>query len=147
MKILAFRSLTTGFAIAVMGVATNACSQRSGGQEAAGTDAISDQDTYSSAAGSDGRLTIDEFRTAESRIITSLDRDANGDLSAAELSAMAEGRRRGWLMYDVGGDGILSATDLQGAMAPKFTMRDRNQDGAIARDEIPDGTPAGGFLF
>ena len=147
MKVFAIRTVTTAIAVAIMGSATVACSQRGGGGDAANTIVIDDAAVFSSAAGNDGILTIDEFRTAMGGIITSLDKDANGDLSAAELAALPEGRRAGWTMYDVGGDGSLSATDLQAAMAPKFLMRDRNQDGAVTRDEIPDGTPAGGFLF
>jgi hypothetical protein len=29
----------------------------------------------------------------------------------------------------------------------KFTMRDKNYDAALVVDEIPEGTPASGFLF
>ena len=86
MKILAIRPVTTAIAVTVMGVATIACSQRGAGAEAANTIVINDVDAFSSAAGNDGRLTIDEFRTAMGGIVTSLDKDANGDLSAAELA-------------------------------------------------------------
>jgi hypothetical protein len=132
----------------MMLLAVGACAQRADEQnKATGTIVTNDVAAVRSGAGADGRLTLDEFRVVAGSMITALDTDANGALSAAELAALPEGRRRGWTMYDGDGDGTLTAAELQTAMAPKFTMRDRNHDGAITPDEIPDGTPAGGFLF
>ena len=135
-------------ATGMMLLLAGACSQGAGEQnKAAGTIVTNDVAAVRSGAGADGRLTLDEFRVVAGSMIGALDSDANGALSAAELAALPEGRRGGWTMYDGDGDGTLAAAELQAAMAPKFTMRDRNHDGAITPDEIPDGTPAGGFLF
>jgi hypothetical protein len=124
-----------------------ACSPGAEKNKAAGTIVTNDIAAAQFGAGADGRLTFDEFRVVSRSMITALDTDANGSLSTAELAAIPEGRRGGWTMYDIDSDGVLTAAELEARMGPKFTMRDGNHDQAITRDEIPDGTPAGGFLF
>lgn len=132
---------TTGLLLIV------ACSPGAEQNNATGTIVTNDIAAAQAGAGSDGRLTLEEFRVVSRSMITALDTDANGALSTVELAAIPEGRRGGWTMYDIDRDGVLTAAELEARMAPSFTMRDRNHDQAITRDEIPDGTPAGGFLF
>lgn len=124
-----------------------ACSSGADQNNATGTIVTNDVAAAQAGAGSDGRLTFEEFRVVSRSMITALDTDANGALSTAELAVIPEGRRGGWTMYDLNRDGVLTAAELEERMGPTFTMRDRNHDQAITLDEIPDGTSAGGYLF
>lgn len=105
-----------------------------------------DKAAFEKGGGSDG-LTLAEYSDVSAAMRDALDSDGNDELSKAELAALPEQRRAAWAMYDTDRSGTLTLGEFNAMQLPKFTMRDRDHDGRIMREEIPDGTPAGGLLF
>ncbi len=90
----------------------------------------------------DGKVTMDEIAAEQKRLIGAADIDGDGKLSVEEF------RRRGrWFqrlhtttlfdLLDVNGDQTLSAEEIANPSARWFKRYDKNADGGIVADEVP----------
>jgi len=147
----------SGFGTAmVTALLAGACSGGTGGAEGAGDNkqkaaqgpvTIDDRALFQQGAGSDGRLTIEEYKTTSRTIHGQLDSDGDGSLTTEEVARLPENRRPGWMYGDIDRNGTVTAGEYDDILVTKSTARDKNYDRAVTMDEIPEGTPASGFLF
>jgi Ca2+-binding EF-hand superfamily protein len=90
----------------------------------------------------DGKVTQDEIMAEQKRLIGAADLDGDGKLSVEEF------RRRGrWFqrlhtttlfdLLDANGDQILSAEEIANPSTRWFKRYDKNGDGGIVADEVP----------
>ena len=90
----------------------------------------------------DGKVTMDEIAAEQKRLIGAADLDGDGKLSVEEF------RRRGrWFqrlhtttlfdLLDANGDQTLSAEEIANPSARWFKRYDKNADGGIVADEVP----------
>jgi len=90
----------------------------------------------------DGKVTVDEINSDQSRMFGALDIDDDKSLSVEEM------RRRGrslqlWRtvtmfdLLDVNGDGKISVEEIQGPTKRWFARYDANKNGVLEADEIP----------
>ena len=127
-------------------VLASACSGGENKQKAAeGPVTIDDRALFQQGAGSDGRLTLEEFKTVSRGIHTQLDSNSDGLLTTEEIARLPENRRPSWLVCDIDRNGTVTAAEYEGVVPGKFTMRDKNYDGAVTTDEIPAPAPPGSF--
>ncbi|HET9959425.1 MAG TPA: hypothetical protein VFQ61_33270 [Polyangiaceae bacterium] len=87
---------------------------------------------------SDGKITLDEMRTAAKERFGRIDADKNGVLSKEELQK--RGRARMMLeRADTNGDGQITTAELEAHTATKFKEMDTNKDGALSHEELRAG--------
>ncbi len=97
----------------------------------------------------DGKITIAEINTDQARIFTALDVNDDKRMSVDEI------RRRGrslqiyrtttlFDLLDANGDGKLSVTEVQAPSKRWFKRYDKNANGIMEADEIPEGRRRGG---
>ena len=90
----------------------------------------------------DGKVTLDEIRAEQKRLLGAADLDGDGKLSVEEF------RRRGrWFqrlntttlfdLLDANGDGVLTAEEIAAPSARWFTRYDKNADGGLVPAEVP----------
>lgn len=95
-----------------------------------------------------GKVTIEEITAEQKRLIGAADLDGDGKLSVDEF------RRRGrWFqrlhtttlfdLLDVNGDQVLSAEEIANPSIRWFKRYDKNGDGNIAADEVPQLNDSG----
>ncbi|SIS65567.1 EF-hand domain-containing protein [Phaeovulum vinaykumarii] len=99
-------------------------------------------------ADGDGRVTPEEIAAGRAAKVAGIDADKDGKISQAELVAQSMARHREVAermaaerikAQDADGDGLLSAEELLARPAPSarlFDRLDRNDDGALDRDEL-----------
>lgn len=91
---------------------------------------------------SDGKVTLDEIRAEQRRLIGAADIDGDGKLSVDEF------RRRGWWfqrlhtltlfdLMDANGDAVLTADEISAPSARWFKRYDKNADVGITSGEAP----------
>lgn len=90
-----------------------------------------------------GDVTLDEFAKAFDQRIGGADANADGVYTADEIAAEIE-RQRAMRManriierFDADGDGKLTKAEVENHQKKMFAMLDRNDDGKIVRDELP----------
>lgn len=119
---------------------------------AAGTTAASAQDASNDMeapralrvldTNNDGKITLDEIRAEQRRLLGAADLDADGKLSVEEF------RRRGrWFqklntttlfdLMDTNGDRVLTADEIAAPSARWFRRYDRDGDGNLVPAEVP----------
>ena len=89
-----------------------------------------------------GKVSLDEIKAEQARLIGAADLDGDGKLSVDEF------RRRGWWfqklhtstlfdLMDANGDQVLSADEIANPSARWFKRYDKDADGGITADEVP----------
>jgi len=97
----------------------------------------------------DGKISLAEINADQARMFTALDVDGDKSMSVEEI------RRRGrslqifrtttlFDLLDANGDGKLSVVEIQAPSQRWFKRYDKNGDGILEADEIPDGRGSGG---
>ena len=97
----------------------------------------------------DGKITLAEINNDQARMFTALDVDGDKSMSVDEI------RRRGrslqifrtttlFDLLDSNGDGKLSVTEIQAPSKRWFNRYDKNGNGIMEADELPEGRGAGG---
>jgi Ca2+-binding EF-hand superfamily protein len=92
-----------------------------------------------------GDISFEEFAAAMNGRIGFADGDADADGKltveevAAEMQRQRDLRRARRMVerYDVDGDGALTLDEIQTHQREVFALLDRNNDGMVARDELP----------
>lgn len=90
----------------------------------------------------DGKVSLEEIKAEQARLIGAADLDGDGKLSVDEF------RRRGWWfqklhtstlfdLMDANGDQTLSADEIANPSARWFKRYDKNADGGVSPDEVP----------
>ena len=103
-------------------------------------------------ADANGMISTQELDAAQAARFATADANTDGGLSAAEIVAQIEARRAEMLAAraqrmieerDANADGLLQATELQDAGAPRaaviFAMLDTNEDGSVDQAEFDAG--------
>ena len=94
---------------------------------------------------SNGTITFDQFSDAVDSRLKKMVADNGGKLTVEQLAAALEKARfeqmakRIIARYDTKGDGTLTADDITGREKKVFAMLDRNNDGKIEQNELPNG--------
>ncbi|MFZ1680560.1 MAG: acid-shock protein [Rhizobiaceae bacterium] len=90
-----------------------------------------------------GDVTFDEFANAMNAGIGMADANKDGTLTADEITAEIQKRMAERMAariierFDTDGDGKLTTAEVESRQKKAFAMLDRNDDGKIARDELP----------
>jgi hypothetical protein len=90
----------------------------------------------------DGKVSLDEIKAEQARLIGAADLNGDGKLSVDEF------RRRGWWfqklhtttlfdLMDANGDQILSADEIANPSARWFKRYDKDADGGVTAQEVP----------
>lgn len=90
----------------------------------------------------DGKISLDEIRAEQARLIAAADLDGDGKLSVDEF------RRRGWWfqklhtttlfdLMDANGDQSLTADEIANPSARWFKRYDKDADGGVTTEEVP----------
>ena len=103
-------------------------------------------------ADANGQITTEELAAAQAARFVTADANTDGGLSAAEIVTQIEARRAEMLAaraqrmieeQDANADGLLQATEVQDAGAPRaavvFAMLDTNEDGSVDQTEFDAG--------
>jgi Ca2+-binding EF-hand superfamily protein len=97
----------------------------------------------------DGMITLGEINADQARMFTALDVDGDGSMSVDEI------KRRGrslqifrtttlFDLLDTNGDGKLSVAEIQAPSKRWFNRYDKNANGVLEADELPEGHRRGG---
>lgn len=90
-------------------------------------------------ANNDGVITRAEFDAVRGARFLAIDADHNGVLSAAEREANApSGRMAARFNPDTSNDGSVSRAEFDAQGSAMFARFDRNQDGRLSSDELPN---------
>jgi len=100
-------------------------------------------------ADKDGKVSLSEYETGRQMMFQRLDADGNGSLTFAELDAFAQKMGddpRAQMMLkridalkaaDANGDQAISADEYKAAVDAEFKNLDKNGDGVLTEDELP----------
>lgn len=92
-----------------------------------------------------GDVTFDEFSAMLKSRIGDADADKDGKMTVEEIAAAIEKMRAERMArriverFDTDGDGMLTAAEVESRQKKMFALMDRNDDGKIVKDEMPDG--------
>lgn len=90
-----------------------------------------------------GDVTFEEFAAAMNNRLGKADANGDGKMTVEEVAAEIERMRaerqarRIIERFDVDGDGALTAAEIESRQKKRFALLDRNDDGKIAREEMP----------
>lgn len=113
-----------------------ACSQASpGGQGDGGAQGQGWRGGRNQDANNDGRVTLDEARTAQRRTFDRFDANHDGSLSFEEIEAMPERLADRMDRMDTDADREVSRAEIDKAAEERFRRRDKNGDGVLSGEE------------
>jgi Ca2+-binding EF-hand superfamily protein len=98
----------------------------------------------------DGTVNFDQFSDAMNARLKKIVADNGGKLTVAQLADALEKARfeamakRIIARYDTKGDGTLTTADITDRQKKVFALLDRNNDGKIEKNELPQGHRFGG---
>ncbi len=90
-----------------------------------------------------GDVTFEEFSAAMKTRMGTADADGDGKMTVAEIASAIErmrAERRAQRIVDrvdTDGDGMLTAAEIESRQKKRFALLDRNDDGKIVADEMP----------
>jgi hypothetical protein len=90
-----------------------------------------------------GDITFEEFSAAMKSRLGDADTDNDGKMSVAEIAQEIEKMRAERIArrlverFDSNGDGMLTAAEIDSRQKKMFALLDRNDDGKVAREEMP----------
>ncbi|MBW8733086.1 MAG: EF-hand domain-containing protein [Asticcacaulis sp.] len=100
-------------------------------------------------ADKDGKVSLAEYEAGRQMMFGRVDADGNGAISFAEIDAVAQkmgNDQRAAMMQkrldalkaaDANGDQAISADEYKAAVDAEFTALDKNADGFLTEDEMP----------
>jgi hypothetical protein len=92
-----------------------------------------------------GDVTFEEFSAALKSRIGDADKDHDGKMTVAEIASEIERMRTERMArriverFDIDGDGMLTAAEIDSRQKKMFALLDRNDDGKVVKDEMPRG--------
>ena len=92
-----------------------------------------------------GDITFEEFSAALKSRIGDADKDHDGKMTVAEIASEIERMRTERMArriverFDIDGDGMLTAAEIDSRQKKMFALLDRNDDGKVVKDEMPRG--------
>ena len=90
-----------------------------------------------------GDVTFEEFSAALKSRIGDADKDHDGKMTVAEIAPEIERMRAERMArriverFDIDGDGMLTAAEIESRQKKMFALLDRNDDGKVVKDEMP----------
>ena len=136
--------LLSAVVIAAAALTTAAHAQGWGGQGGRGGGMMARYDTDK-----DGKVSLSEYEAGRQMMFQRLDADGNGTLTFAELDAagqkMGDDPRAQMMLKridalkaaDANGDQAISADEYKAAVDAEFKTLDKNGDGFLTEDEMP----------
>ena len=94
-------------------------------------------------ADNSGDITFEEFAAAMKQRIGAADADGDGKMTVGEIASEIERMRaetraqRIIDRFDTDGDGMLTMAEIEARQKKMFALMDRNDDGKIVKDEMP----------
>jgi Ca2+-binding EF-hand superfamily protein len=91
-----------------------------------------------------GDVTFEEFAAAMKARIGTADADGDGKMTVAEIASEIErmrAERRAQRIverFDTDGDGMLTLAEIEARQKKMFALMDRNDDGKVVKEEMPD---------
>ena len=96
-------------------------------------------------ADANGDVTFEEFAAAMNSRMGTVDADKDGRMTVAEIAAEIERMRAERMArrllerFDTDGDGALTAAEIEAHQQRMFARLDRDDDGKILAEELPQG--------
>ena len=90
-----------------------------------------------------GDITFEEFSAAMKTRMGTADADGDGKMTVAEIASAIErmrAERRAQRIvdrFDTDGDGMLTAAEIESRQKKMFALMDRNDDGKVVKEEMP----------
>ena len=90
-----------------------------------------------------GDVTFEEFSAVLKSRIGEADKDGDGKMTVGEIAAEIERLRAERMArriverFDIDGDGMLTAVEIESRQKKMFSLLDRNDDGKVVKDEMP----------
>lgn len=97
-----------------------------------------------------GDITFEEFSAAMKTRMGTADADGDGKMTVAEIASAIErmrAERRAQRIvdrFDTDGDGMLTTAEIESRQKKKFALMDRNDDGKVVKEEMPQRKNARG---
>lgn len=143
---------TTTIAAAFLALAGFAASAQASEDTRRGERSVPRSVAHFDAADADGNgeITFEEFAEAINRRLVDADADGDGKMTVGEIADAIERMRAERMArrlierFDADGDGALTKAEIESRQKKMFALLDRNDDGKIARDEMPR-RPDGGM--
>jgi Ca2+-binding EF-hand superfamily protein len=133
---------STSLAIAFLALAGTASSAMAGNEGRRGD--MSGMRFERADADKSGDVTFEEFSAAMKTRMGTADADGDGKMTVAEIASAIErmrAERRAQRMidrFDADGDGMLTLAEIEARQKKMFALMDRNDDGKVEKEEMPD---------
>ena len=95
-------------------------------------------------ANGDGKVTLDEAKAGQKRLLDRADKNRDGKVGLEELEALPERMAERLDRMDANGDREVTRAEMEAAAVERFNRRDENKDGVLTGDEMRMGRPGRG---
>ncbi len=126
-------------AVALLVVALAGCDRVAPGEGKGAPQVPGQPGSRNQDANNDGRVTLEEARAGQRRMLERFDADRDGKLSFSEIEAMPE-RMAGRIdRLDANGDREVTAAEMDAAAEARLRRRDKDGDGVLTGEEMRAG--------
>jgi len=122
---------------AAAAVSLAACNQTGApSAEKAGDAPSGERRGFRQDANGDGKVTLDEARAGQKRLLERADTNGDGKVGLEELEVLPERMADRLDRMDADGDREITRAEIEAAAVARFHRRDANRDGVLTGDEM-----------